>query len=83
MVIFSEASPREMRQPRLILTGQGKLLIEQHHGLFSYETRCVRVRTETGMVTVTGENLVIAFFGTEDMQIEGCITGLALSEERP
>ena len=69
-------APPETRSdtPRLVLTGREELLIEQHAGLFSYETRCVRVRTGAGLCAVTGENLVIAWFGVRDLLIRGKIT---------
>lgn len=78
-------NPAEMalRMPRIVLTGREKLLLEQHHGLYSYETNRIRVRTRQGIVTVTGNGLVISFFGTEDLQIEGEITGIALEEKCP
>lgn len=71
----------ELHQPRMILFGRERLLIEQHQGLFSYETHCVRVRTKAGTVKISGEGLVISFFGTDDMQIEGNIENVMLSEE--
>ncbi len=66
---------------RLVLTGRGELLIEGHAGLFSYETKCVRVRTEKGLCEVTGENLTIDFFGAEDLLIRGRIDGVRLDGE--
>jgi len=51
-------------------------LLERHAGLFSYETKCIRARTREGVVTVTGENLTIAFFGAQDMLIQGRIAGV-------
>ena len=72
-----------LHQARMILFGREKLLIEQHHGLYSYETHCVRVRIGAGLTKITGEGLVITFFGTEDMQIEGRISEITLTEEQP
>lgn len=66
--------------PRVVLSGWEEALIEQHTGLFSYETRCVRVRTRKGLITVTGENLVIAYFGVQDVLIQGIIQGVSLDE---
>jgi len=67
--------------PRLILTGREELLIEGHAGLFSYETKCVRVRTDCGLCEVTGERLTIDFFGAEDLLIRGRIDGVLLRGE--
>lgn len=62
--------------PRLLITGRNEVLLERHAGLFSYETKCIRARTREGVVTVTGENLTIAFFGAQDMLIQGRIAGV-------
>ncbi|NLD84037.1 MAG: sporulation protein [Clostridiales bacterium] len=67
--------------PRLVLTGREELLIEQHTGLFSYETACVRIRTPIGLCTVTGKDLVIQYFGAEDLLIRGRIDTVAVSGE--
>ncbi len=67
--------------PRLVLTGREEVLIEQHTGLFSYETACIRVRTRIGLWTVTGAGLVIRYFGAEDLLIRGRIDGIAVSGE--
>lgn len=58
-------------QPRIVLSGREELIIQRHTGLFSYETKCIRIRTKGGLVTVTGENLVIEYFGLEDLLIRG------------
>ena len=78
MNVFSAEA--EVRLPRLVLIGREKLLIEQHRGLYSYETRCIRVRSRDGLIAVSGEKLIISFFGAEDMQIEGHVTGIALED---
>ena len=67
--------------PRMILSGREELLIEQHGGLFSYESKCIRIRTKMGVVTVNGENLVIQYFGLQDLLIRGKISGLLLDGE--
>ena len=67
--------------PRVTVTDRDEVLIEQHKGLFSYETKCIRVRTRTGVLTVTGQDLVIACFGAQDMLIRGRVQGIAWPEE--
>lgn len=73
-------APREVqsRQPRIVLSGREEVLIEQHAGLFSYDTGCIRIRTKAGMVTVAGENLVISFFGIQDVLIRGKVESIAM-----
>lgn len=73
-------APPEVRgnMPRVVVSGREEVLIEQHTGLFSYETKCVRVRTRAGLMTVTGEELVIAYFGVEDLLIQGRVAGVSI-----
>ena len=66
--------------PRAVLTGREEVLIEGHTGLFSYETKCIRVRTEAGLWTVEGEGLTIDFFGAQDLLIRGRIADLTLGD---
>ena len=75
-------APIEARSetPRVVMTGREEVLIEQHAGLFSYETKCIRVRTKAGLMTVTGENLVISYFGMQDLLICGQVHGVQIDE---
>lgn len=77
--------PPEIRgdAPRMILSGQEELLLEQHGGLFSYDSKCIRIRTKAGLLTLTGENLVIEYFGVQDLMIRGKIRSLSLDEALP
>ncbi len=76
-------APPEVRRdiPRVVLCGREEVLVEQHEGLFSYETRCIRARTKSGLLTVTGEGLIIAHFGAQDMLIRGTITAVQIGDE--
>lgn len=69
--------------PRVVVTGSHEVLIEQHTGLFSYETKCVRVRTRQGLIAVSGENLIISYFGIQDLSIQGRVTGIAFQGDAP
>ncbi|MBE5782380.1 MAG: hypothetical protein E7329_03585 [Clostridiales bacterium] len=71
----------KLDQPRVVLSGDSEVLIEQHAGLFSYESKCVRVRTKRGLISVTGENLLISYFGIQDLMIQGHVSGIALQGE--
>lgn len=74
---LAPAGTQEER-PRVVLAGREEALIEQHTGLFSYDTRCIRVRTKRGLITVTGQNLVIAYFGLKDLLIRGEVAGVTM-----
>ena len=73
-----DVAPAEVLRdtPRIVMTGREEVLVEQHGGLFSYESRCVRLRTKMGLLTVTGEGLVITHFGAQDVLIRGQVDGL-------
>ena len=66
-------------QPRVVITGREDVLLEGHRGLFSYETGRIRVRTREGLLTVTGENMTIDYFGAEDLLIRGRVTNVEYS----
>lgn len=75
---FAAAAQAGSDQPRIVITGREEILIEQHRGLFSYETKCIRIRTGAGLITVKGEQMVIAFFGAQDLLIRGQIISVDL-----
>ena len=80
---FLEVAPPEVLSgaPRLICTGREETVIEGHTGLFSYETACIRVRTQMGVWTVSGENLVIDYFGAQDLLIRGRVDSVRMDGE--
>ena len=71
------------KTPRIVLTGDCEPLIEQHRGLYSYDTHLIRVRTNRGLVSVTGEKMTIVYFGARDLLISGRITGICLESDQP
>ena len=74
--------PPEIRRdvPRIILSGGEELLLEQHGGLFSYDSKCIRIRTGAGLLTGEGEKLVMEYFGVQDLMIRGKIHALRMDE---
>lgn len=81
-MLFKEIAPPETAgETRVIWTGREEVTLEGHAGLFSYESKCIRVRTKTGLWTVTGEGLTIDHFGIQDLLIRGKITGVSVQEE--
>ena len=71
------------KMPRIVLTGDRELLVEQHKGLFSYDTDRIRIRTTRGLLTVTGEKLTIVYFGTQDLLISGKMFCMQLESDVP
>lgn len=66
---------------RLVLSGREQLIVEGHSGLFSYETKCIRIRTRDGLITVSGKDLIIEYFGLQDLMIRGQVEAIGLSRE--
>ena len=77
--------PREItgKVPRIVLTGDEELLIEQHRGLYSYDPARIRIRSARALITVTGQKLSIVYFGTQDLLIHGSIFSIALESDQP
>ncbi len=82
---WTDVVPQEVCRdtPRIVMTGTEEVLVERHSGLFSYETRCIRLRTALGLLTVTGEGLVISHFGAQDALIRGRVRALQVDGETP
>ena len=80
---LNEIAPLERMagESRALWTGRREVIIEGHRGLFSYETRCIRVRCQKGLWTVTGEGLYFDHFGPEDLLIRGSVHAVSLEGE--
>ncbi len=61
---------------RIVLSGRNALLVEQHRGLMTYDDSCVRLRSENGFITISGQALSISQFGEDDALISGRIDSL-------
>ncbi len=66
--------------PVMELTGNRRLLIEQHKGILSYSTELVEINTGTLVVRVSGTELELVAMTERDLRIDGRISGLELVE---
>ena len=57
--------------PRLTLTGNRQLLIEQHRGLTRYGADCIELALQKGSVRLTGKNLRLVAMDKEAVLIAG------------
>ena len=57
----------------LTVTGRYCILIENYKGIIEYTENKIRVQTRQCVLAVMGDQLRIAFFTDEEMQIEGKI----------
>lgn len=60
-----------MNIPRLTISGDKEIYIENHKGILEYTDSVIRVSTAMGIVKVCGKNLVIDRIRLEDIVISG------------
>ncbi|NLM37092.1 MAG: sporulation protein YqfC [Firmicutes bacterium] len=59
--------------PRLVLTGDRQLVVENHRGLKLYSQTEVCLQTTIGLLTVGGEELNIKLITADQVEIDGRI----------
>jgi len=59
--------------PRMILTGDHRLTVENHRGVDLFADGQLRLKLEDGKLDIAGEHLVIRRIGRDEVQIEGTI----------
>ncbi len=59
--------------PKITMVGNLQLYIENHKGIIEYSTGMVRVNTKTGILVVTGAELVLRTIVVEEIIIVGRI----------
>ncbi|NLA58609.1 MAG: sporulation protein YqfC [Firmicutes bacterium] len=62
--------------PRITITGNAQLLMENHKGIISYEPERIRIRTENGEAVITGSNLKIDSLFAGEIRVTGHIDGI-------
>lgn len=68
--------------PRLILTGDQQLLVENHRGLKAYNGNEVCLETTVGLLTVSGAEMNIKLITADQVQIGGQIHKVEWSARR-
>lgn len=63
-------------KPRIILTGNEALLIEQHRGVISYTQDRLIVRMRQGRLNVLGQAMQLQEYGKQDLCVNGEIISL-------
>lgn len=72
--------PREVtgKLPRITLTGNELLHLEQHMGLAAYQPDMMLFRTSAGLLEITGYDLRFQSYSAAEAVITGEITGMKL-----
>lgn len=68
--------------PRLVMSGNEKLVIENHRGLLEYTNETVRVYTACGEICIIGEDLNLVSIEQEEIWLEGRISRVELPKWR-
>ncbi|MBQ6402436.1 MAG: YabP/YqfC family sporulation protein [Oscillospiraceae bacterium] len=66
--------------PRLTLTGNRQLLVEQHRGLTRYSSDVIELALQKGRIRIEGNNLRLVAMDKEAVLIAGEIKGLEYLE---
>lgn len=65
--------------PKIIMTGNIQVNIENHKGIIEYNSYAIRVNSSIGILTVTGTDLNIKNIVTEEIVISGDIESIDIS----
>lgn len=67
--------PRDiiMDLPRMVLTGDRRLVVENHKGVIEYTSTLLRLNTAKGELRIKGSALVLVSILREEVWVEGCI----------
>ncbi|MCL2812904.1 MAG: YabP/YqfC family sporulation protein [Clostridia bacterium] len=60
--------------PKVVLVGEGRALVENQKGVVEYANNRIRVRTDTGLLEISGMELTIGYLGKSDLLVQGKIT---------
>jgi len=64
--------------PRLTLIGDRQLYIENHRGVIDFTEEVLRLSLSKGELEVRGRELIIRTIWTDEVFVEGIITGIEL-----
>lgn len=66
--------------PRIVMTGNKYILIEQHHGLVSYQQDEITMKTSIGLLKLVGSELRFRHYSGTEAVINGEIDHVYLVE---
>ena len=74
--------PKELitSDSRMVLLGNSEFTVENYSGIVEYEVNRIRLRCDSGIVGVNGEDLVINELDNDVLFIKGKIRGLEIEE---
>ena len=63
------------------IVGNKRILVEYHKGVTSYSRECIRIRSTSGLLVVSGEELLLVNVSKQQLVIGGCISSISLCKE--
>ena len=60
--------------PKVVLVGEERVLIENQKGVLEYGGDRIRIRTDCGLLEISGRELTIGHLGKSDLLVQGKIT---------
>lgn len=67
--------------PKLTVTGNVQLLVENHKGIIEYTPEKIRVRTRVGEIIINGTDLRIDSLFREEILMQGRIAGVQFADK--
>lgn len=68
--------------PRIVVSGNQQVVIENHRGVIEYEPSVIRVGTKLGELKITGAELVLVSVFKEELVITGKIGRIEMVDWR-
>ncbi len=62
--------------PRIVLTGDRSLFLENHNGIIHYQEDLIKIAYRGGNLEIVGENLTLPILKPDELAIEGKIKRL-------
>lgn len=62
------------------MVGDFRVLIENHRGIISYSIQQIQIKTDLGVLSVSGEELSLAYMSDKQLVINGCVRGVTLAK---
>lgn len=66
---------------RMVLLGNNEFTIENYSGIIEYEVNKIRLRSASGIISVSGESLSINELDNEELCIKGKIRNIEIEED--
>jgi sporulation protein YqfC len=60
-----------LNKPRITVSGENQVIIENHKGIVLFQDNMVRVNSESGLITINGTGFEILFMGGSTITIAG------------